>query len=58
MKVKTPTYMSARTLTERWDCSEAKVHRFKRSGKLPAYKIGGSTRFKLSDVEALEQQQV
>lgn len=45
--------LTAKELAERWNVSVYKIHRLanKKNG-LKAYKIGNSTRFKPSDVEA------
>ncbi len=44
-------YVSDKELTVRWSCSRATIWRWSKEGLIPKpYKIGGSTRWKLSEI--------
>lgn len=49
-------FLTAHELAQRWRCSGETLKRRRRSGQLPAYKLGRSVRFKLADVLAFEAQ--
>jgi hypothetical protein len=52
-----PTHtLSRQTLAMRWECSIETVKRREKAGVLKSYRLGGLVRYKLSDVERIEQQ--
>lgn len=57
MKVKhTPQLISRRHLADRWSYSVETIKRQEKAGKLPSIRIGGRVRYRLSDIERLEQE--
>ena len=48
-------HISRRKLAERWECSAETIKRRERSGILPSLRLGGLVRYKLADVERIEQ---
>ena len=43
-------------LSIRWKCSRMTVIRLEKSGRLPALRIGGLVRYRLTDVERIESE--
>ena len=51
-----PQYFSDKTLANRFEVSRATIWRWRAEAKLPnPVKINGSTRWRLSDIEAFEK---
>jgi hypothetical protein len=48
--------LSRHHLADRWGCSTETVKRREKAGILPVYRIGGLVRYRLSDVERIEQE--
>lgn len=53
-----PTFINQKELSRRWNMSPRTLERWRCYGEGPKwYKIGGSCLYKLSDIEAYEEQQ-
>jgi len=50
------TFKSRKFTAMRWECSEESVRRKEKSGILTPYKIGGLTRYKMSQILAVENE--
>lgn len=52
----TAQLLSRRHLASRWAVSKETLKRRERAGKLPFLKLGRDVRYRLSDIEQIEQQ--
>ena len=52
------TYLTLREVAELLKLSEKTIYRLVQQGKIPAFKVGGSWRFRSSDIEAWIEGQV
>ena len=48
--------LSRQKLAARWECSTETIKRREKAGILPCLRLGGLVRYKLVDVERIEQQ--
>ena len=48
--------ISRQKLAVRWECSTETIKRREKAGILPSLRLGGLVRYKLADVEKIEQQ--
>jgi hypothetical protein len=51
-----PIMISRRQLAERWGCSRETCKRREKAGILPFLKLGRDVRYRITDIERLEQQ--
>lgn len=51
-----PTMLSRRHLAERWAISRETLKRREKAGILPFLKLGRDVRYRLTDIERIEQQ--
>ena len=49
-------HLSRHQLADRWQCSTETVKRREKAGILPVHRLGGLVRYRLSDVERIEQE--
>jgi len=48
--------LSRQNLAVRWQCSTETIKRREKAGILPSLRLGGLVRYKLADIERIEQQ--
>jgi len=48
--------LSRQKLAVRWQCSTETIKRREKAGILPSLRLGGLVRYKLADIERIEQQ--
>jgi hypothetical protein len=51
-----PTMLSRRQLAERWSISRETLKRREKAGILPFLKLGRDVRYRLADIERIEQE--
>jgi len=49
-------HLSRQQLAVRWQCSTETVRRREKAGILPSRRLGGLVRYRLADIEKIEQQ--
>jgi hypothetical protein len=49
-------HFSRQQIAERWQCSTETIKRREKAGILPSHRLGGLVRYRLSDVERIEQE--
>jgi len=49
-------HLSRQQIAERWQCSTETIKRREKAGILPSHRLGGLVRYRLSDVERIEQE--
>ena len=54
----TERILTAKEIAREWKVSHSKIYRLAKAGELKSYRIGGSRRFKESDVWAFFENQV
>ena len=53
-----PVFLTGPQLCQRWAFNPRKLWCLRKAGKLKAFRIGGSIRYRISEVEALEEASV
>ena len=56
MKTNSKHMITRRDVAERWSYSIETIKRLEKGGKLPSIRIGGRVRYRISDIERLEQE--
>jgi hypothetical protein len=49
-------HLSRQQIAKRWQCSTETIKRREKAGILPSHRLGGLVRYRLSDVERIEQE--
>jgi len=55
-RINTAHLISRRNVAERWSYSIETVKRLEKAGTLPVFKINGQARYRLTDIEFIENQ--
>jgi hypothetical protein len=55
-KIEQKIHLSRHQIAERWQCSTETIKRREKAGILPSHRLGGLVRYRLSDVERIEQE--